>query len=65
MADEWIMEVLHDLRTFARKNGMPDLASELDQTMAVAARELGPGVFRAEGSGAEDPAPRTLGLKRG
>ena len=41
MADEWIIEVLSDLRNFARQNDLPDLAAELDQTLAVAFRTLG------------------------
>lgn len=65
MADEWIMEVLCDLRAFARKNGMPELATELDNTVAVAARELGPRTRRAEGRAPEEPGQRSAGCKRG
>lgn len=40
MADEWIIEVLSDLRNFAQSNGLPHLASELENTVAVASQEL-------------------------
>ena len=40
MADEWILDVLADLKRFARMNGMFTLAEQLDDTAMVAAREL-------------------------
>ncbi len=40
MPHQWIIDVLIDLQGFARQNDMPDLAQHLDQTLALAAREL-------------------------
>ena len=43
MANEWIIEVLDDLQEFARKNEMPALAQQLDDTLAVARDEVSAG----------------------
>jgi len=40
MKSEWIMDVLTDLKTFARSNGMPALAEQLDDTAIVAMAEI-------------------------
>ena len=40
MPDDWIIEVLTDLKVFARQNGMAELATQLDTTLAVAQAEL-------------------------
>ena len=40
MANEWILDVLADLETFARDNGLPALASGIDDLGVVAATEL-------------------------
>lgn len=40
MQNEWILDVLTDLRTFAHQNGLPVLAEHLDDTRLVAATEL-------------------------
>jgi len=40
MKNEWILDVLADLKQFARKNGLADLAEQLDDTALVAATEL-------------------------
>jgi len=40
MKDDWILDVLADLRAFANSNGMGSLAEQLDDTMLVAAGEL-------------------------
>ncbi|WP_371229145.1 hypothetical protein [Roseovarius sp. 2305UL8-3] len=40
MKDEWILDVLTDLRAFAQQNGMGQLAEQLDDTRLVAATEL-------------------------
>ncbi len=39
MRNEWILDVLTDLKTFARTNGMPTLAEQLDDTVIVALAE--------------------------
>lgn len=54
MSKEWIIDVLGDVRGFATANGMPTLARELEEAIAVAAIEiaqLGPG--QAGRNGAE------------
>ena len=40
MANEWIMDVLADLRTFARQNDLPALAEQLEDSALVAAAEI-------------------------
>lgn len=40
MQNEWILDVLADLKTFAQQNGMGALAEQLDDTQLVAATEL-------------------------
>lgn len=40
MQNEWILDVLADLRTFARQNGLGVLAEQIDDTKLVAAAEL-------------------------
>lgn len=40
MANEWIIDVLGDLRAFAVDNALPTLADQLDEALAVAAVEV-------------------------
>lgn len=40
MQNEWILDVLSDLRAFARQNGMSGLAEHLDDTRLVALAEM-------------------------
>ncbi len=40
MRSDWILDVLTDLKTFARANGMPALAEQLDDTAIVAMTEI-------------------------
>lgn len=40
MRNEWMLDVLADLQTFAHENGMSVLAEQLDDTRLVAATEL-------------------------
>ncbi len=40
MQNEWILDVLADLRTFAHQNGLSTLAEHLDDTRLVAATAL-------------------------
>ncbi|QMU58250.1 MAG: hypothetical protein GKR98_08625 [Boseongicola sp.] len=57
MTNEWILDVLVDLRTFAVKNGLSGLEKQLDQAVAVADKELA-----SEQANAPEAAQR--GLKR-
>jgi len=40
MANEWILDVLADLKAFARNNGLPAVASGIDDLSVVASAEL-------------------------
>ncbi len=40
MQQEWVLDVLTDLRTFAQQNGMFHLSEQLDDTLLVAAVEI-------------------------
>lgn len=40
MANDWILDVLADLKTYADKNGLAHLARQLDDTILVAATEV-------------------------
>ncbi|GGW27090.1 hypothetical protein GCM10011452_14410 [Gemmobacter lanyuensis] len=52
MADNWIFDVLADLRRFALANDLQALAAQVQATVQVAEQEL---AARADGK----PAPRT------
>lgn len=40
MSQEWMIDVLTDLRKFAQQNGLMGLAEQLDETIHVAATDL-------------------------
>lgn len=40
MAHDWILDVLADLKAYARKNGLPALVNELDEATLIAATEI-------------------------
>lgn len=40
MRGDWILDVLTDLKTFAKANGMATLAEQLDDTAIVAMTEI-------------------------
>ena len=40
MDNEWILDVIADMRTFARQNGLAVLAEQLDDTWVLAASEI-------------------------
>lgn len=40
MGNDWIIDVLADLRAFAQKNDLPLLAVQLDETSLVAQAEI-------------------------
>lgn len=40
MANDWIIDVLADLKTFAADNGLLALAKQLDDTALIAAAEI-------------------------
>ena len=40
MQQDWVIDVLADLRAFARTNGLTSLAEQLDDTIMVAAADI-------------------------
>ena len=40
MKNDWILDVLSDLKAFASQNGLPDLASKLNEVSYAAAVEI-------------------------
>ena len=40
MAHDWILDVLADLKTYANKNGLTALATELEEASLIAATEI-------------------------
>jgi len=59
MRNDWILDVLADLRTFARDNGLPALAERVDDAQQVAVEEIarkargGPVLVMASTSGGD------------
>jgi hypothetical protein len=51
MSQDWMIDVLVDLRGFAQKNGLEKLADQLDDTIHIAAAEL---IAHARMKGAHD-----------
>ena len=69
MKQDWILDVLFDLKSFARANGMLALAAQLDDVAFVAQAEI---TSQAEGNGfgissgthiAPGRADRTVGIR--
>lgn len=64
MSQEWMIDVLTDLKDFARRNGLMGLAEQLDDTILVAVTELrcrANGPAGSDGhAGANSCVPRTL-----
>lgn len=59
-AHDWILDVLTDLKQFARANGMPALAEQLDDTRLLASAEIASlGTPAKSGPGAHDGTDRT------
>ncbi len=40
MAHDWILDVIADLKTYAKTNGLSVLADELEDAMLIAAAEI-------------------------
>lgn len=40
MKNDWILDVLADLRTFAHENELPSLAASIEDTSLIAAAEI-------------------------
>lgn len=68
MGHDWIIDVLTDLKTFARANGMPSLAAQLDDASFVAQAEMaslaeGNGVGLLRERAAPGKADRAIGVR--
>ncbi len=44
MKADWVIDILKDIRQFSEKNGMVELAEQLDDAIFVAALEIGANV---------------------
>lgn len=40
MDHEWVLDVIADIRTYARHNDLPDLASHMDTAWVLASAEI-------------------------
>jgi hypothetical protein len=58
MQNDWILDVLTDLRSFAEKNGLARLAEELDGVRLLAAVELAAAEGSAPGTAAAEEIAR-------
>ena len=54
MQNDWILDVLSDLRAYARANGLPCLAQQIDATRMVALAEIATGKPDAGRGGRHD-----------
>ena len=50
MTHDWMIEVLGDLRAYARANGLPVLADCLEETLLLAAAEIASAPVRQRAS---------------
>jgi hypothetical protein len=58
----WVIDILKDIRQFSEKNGMVELAEQLDDAIFVAASEIG---VKLAGPGSVDAgAGRVRGISR-
>ena len=51
MKADWVIDILKDIRQFSEKNGLMELAEQLDDAIFVAACEIG---ARVDGAGPGD-----------
>lgn len=59
---DWVIDILRDIRQFSEKNGMPELAEQLDDAIFVAAREIG---ARLDGAGSGELGKGRARLRTG
>ena len=58
MQNDWILDVLADLKSFATANGMNALAEQLDDATIIAAAEIASEAEKARGRLERDAAKR-------
>jgi len=54
MANDWILDVLSDLKAFANKNGLSKTAEQLDDATLIAAAEIASATGRRPDTAAGD-----------
>lgn len=57
---DWVIDILKDIRQFSEKNGMPELAEQLDDAIFVAACEIGAGLDSAGSVGVATRKSRSV-----
>jgi hypothetical protein len=57
----WVIDILKDIRQFSEKNGMMELAEQLDDAIFIAAREIGARVEGMGSAGGTSTARSTAG----
>jgi hypothetical protein len=63
MGHDWILDVLTDLKTFSRANGLPALASQLEDASFVAQLEIASKLEKDQlRAGTAEPLERRFGL---
>jgi len=60
MKADWVIDILKDIRQFSEKNGMVELAEQLDDAIFVAAREIGAKLDRPRSVGIGTSKSRSL-----
>ena len=60
MSDEWIIDVLIDLRKFAAKNSLGRLEEQLDDTIHIAAAEISERAQRSDVNERHDNQDRSV-----
>ena len=58
MKANWVIDILKDIRQFSEKNGMVELAEQLDDAIFVAASEIEMQLAGAESGGMRAGRPR-------
>jgi hypothetical protein len=58
MGHDWLFEVLDDMKVYAERHGMSDLAAKIDETREVARREVAAIAEDPDGSVPQKPARR-------
>ena len=58
MRHDWILDVLTDLRSYAQKNSLPEIAAEAEALLEVARAEIARS-YRSGGEGSDGPPPGT------
>lgn len=58
MTNDWMLDVLADMRGFALMNGMHELAEQLDRAAEIAKRDAAQASGESRGARNQPPGPR-------